>query len=401
MSRIVLASRDDAFEGRIREAFGGTLNGHVRRWTRDPDSIESDVALDELTREQPDVVAFGADIPVETALRLARMLDDAHPEITVVLVTAPTPRLWESALKAGVEVVVPVDAENGEMRAELERAIESAKRRRANLAVDADQGRSSNRVITVVSPKGGAGKSVVAVNLASGLAMAAPDQVVLVDLDLQFGDVAGALQLVPEHSVADAARTPELDLTSLKVFLTGHPDQLYVLCAPESPAEADEVTGELVTRVIELLSSEFRYVVIDTAAGIDEHVLASVESSTDLVLVGNMDVAAVKALRKEVQVLDQLAMIRQTRHFVLNRADSRVGLNAADVEATVGLRVDTAIPSTRAVTMSFNEGLPIIRSDPRSPASRELFELVAQFAEVPAEVRQPASGGLFSRRKAS
>jgi len=401
VSRITLASRDDGFEVRIREAFGGTLNGHVHRWRRDPDAIEAEVALDELAREQPDVVAFGADVPVDTALRLARMLDDAHPEITVVLVTAPTPRLWESALKAGVEVVVPVDAENGEMRAELERALESSRRRRVNLATDADQGRSSNRVITVVSPKGGAGKSVVAVNLATGLAMAAPDEVVLVDLDLQFGDVAGALQLVPEHTVADAARTPELDLTSLKAVLTGHPDHLYVLCAPESPAEADEVTGDLVTRVIELLASEFRYVVVDTASGIDEHVLAAVEASTDLVLVGNMDVAAVKGLRKEIKVLDQLAMIRQTRHFVLNRADSRVGLSAADVEATVGLRVDTAIPSARAVTVSFNEGLPIIRSDPRSPASRELFELVSQFAEVPAEVRQPASGGLFSRRKAS
>lgn len=401
MSRIVLASRDDAFEVRIRETLGGSLNGQLRTWTRDPGSVEAEIALDELTREQPDVVAFGADIPVDTALRLARMLDDAHPEITVVLVTAPTPRLWESALKAGVEVVVPVDAENDEMRAELERALESARRRRVNLALDADQGGSSNRVITVASPKGGAGKSVVAVNLATGLAMAAPDDVVLVDLDLQFGDVAGALQLVPEHTVADAARTPELDLTSLKVFLTGHPAHLYVLCAPDAPAEADEVTGSLVSRIIDLLASEFRYVVVDTASGIDEHTLAAAESSTDLVLVGNMDVAAVKALRKEVQVLDQLGMVRQSRHFVLNRADSRVGLSAADVEATVGLRVDAAIPSARAVTVSFNEGSPIIRSDPRSPAARELFELVAQFAEVPAEARQPSSGGLFSRRRAS
>lgn len=399
MSRIVLATRDDGLEARIGAAFGGALNGQLRRWARDPEAVQPKIALDELTRGRPDVVAFGADVPIVTALGLARRLDHTHPEITVVLVTSPTPRLWEYALKAGVEVVVPADAEDAELRAELERALASAERRRVNLAGDVEQGRSSHRVITVVSPKGGAGKSVVAVNLATGIAMAAPGEVVVVDLDLQFGDVAGALQLVPEHTIADAARTPQLDLTSLKVFLTAHPDHFYALCAPEVPAEADAVTGELVTRVVELLSAEFRYVVVDTGSGIDEHGLAAVEASTDLVLVGTMDVAAVKALRKEVQVLDQLDMIRQGRHFVLNRSDSRVGLTAADVEATVGLRVDTAIPSSRAVTVSFNEGLPIIRADPRSPVSRELFGLVERFAEVPAEVRQPSGGGLFSRRR--
>lgn len=397
MSRIVLASRDKKLEARIREAFDGALNGHLTRWARDLDEADPETVIAQLARGGTDIVAFGADVPLPTALQLARSLDRERPEITVMLITEPTPRLWEQALKAGIEVVVPASAGNDEIGEEFARVLEAADRRRANLAAGADGAPRSQRVITVSSPKGGAGKSVVASNLALGLAMAAPGQVVLVDLDLQFGDVAGALQLVPDQTIVDAARTPELDLTSLKVFLTPHPGHLYALCAPESPADADEVTPEVTTRVLELLAEEFRYVVIDTSGGIDEHALAALESSTDVVLVGNMDVPSVKALRKEVEVLDQLGMIRQVRHFALNRADSRVGLSTGDVEATVGMRVDVAIPSSRSVPLSFNQGVPIVQSDARSSVAKELFALVERFAELPVE-SQP-SQGLFSRRR--
>jgi len=254
-------------------------------------------------------------------------------------------------------------------------------------------------VIVVISPKGGAGKSVVASNLALGLAQVAPGKVVLADLDLQFGDVAGALQLVPDHSMADAARlNGNLDLTNLKVFLTPHPGNLYALCAPDSPADGEAVNPAQATKILKLLHEEFRYVVVDTGAGIGEHTLAAMEAATDFVLVGAMDVPSVRSLRKEVETLDQLGMVHQARHFVLNRADSRVGLDVADVEATIGLNVDVSIPSSRTVPLTFNQGTPIVGADPRSPVAKELMKLVGRFAEVPADA---TAGGLFRRRNAS
>jgi len=294
-----------------------------------------------------------------------------------------------------VEVVLSPDAGLDELREEFDRALEAGERRRTNLA-GGGSGERAHRVIVVSSPKGGAGKSVIATNLAVGLATAAPEQVVIVDLDLQFGDVAGALQLVPQHTIVDAALTPDLDLTSLKVFLTPHRSGLFSLCGPESPAAADDVSPELAGQIIELLSEEFRYVVVDTPSGIGEATLAAFEAATDFVLVGNMDVASVRALRKEVDVLDGTGFSTQRRHFVLNRADTRVGLSAPDVEATVGLHVDVAIPSSRAVPLSFNQGTPIIQSDPRSEVSKELTQLVHRFVEVPA---QPESTGRRLRRR--
>lgn len=398
MSRIVLASDDHEIEAKIRRAFGSSLNGELRRWAENLEVTDPVTVVEHLLRGGTELVAFGSDVPQETALHLARTLDRERPEITVVLMTRPTAKLWEQAMKAGVEAVIPLEADDDEIREELSRLLEATARRRDHLAGDGDTHRGSQRIITITSPKGGAGKSVVATNLAVGLAMAAPGEVALVDLDLQFGDVAAGLQLLPEHTIVDAARTPDLDLTSIKVYLTAHPGHLYALCAPTSPAEADEVAPELASRMIRMLAEEFRYVVVDTSGGIDEHALAAIEAASDIVMVGNMDVASVGALRKEVVVLEQLGLVQQVRHFVLNRADSRVGLSAADVEATVGMRVDVAIPSSRSVPIAFNQGVSILESEPRSPVAEQLLALVERFAEVPAAAR-PSRGGRFSRRR--
>lgn len=396
MSRIVLATADEGLEAQVREAFGESLNGHLRRWMRDLEEGEPADLVGDLVNDAPDVVAFGADVSVDTALRLARVLDRDRPEITVMLVTKPNQKIWEQAMKAGVEVVISPEAGGDELREEFERALESADRRRENLTSDGGRGRGTHRVITVVAAKGGAGKSVVATNLAAGLAMAEPGQVAIVDLDLQFGDVAGGLQLAPEHTIADAARSRDLDLTNLKVFLTPHPLDLYALCGPDSPAEADDVVPEAATRIVQQLSEEFRYVVVDTPGGLSDHTLNVFDVTTDLVIVGNMDVASVRATRKEVDVLDDLGLVRPVRHFVLNRADSRVGLDRRDVEATVGLRVDVSVPSSRSVPIAFNQGSPLVHSDPRSPVAKAFMDLVGHFAEVPSA---PSNGTRRSWRR--
>lgn len=242
----------------------------------------------------------------------------------------------------------------------------------------------AGRIITVVSPKGGAGKTTVATNLAVGLARRAPGMTALLDLDLTFGDVASALLLDPKHGIGQVARAARaLDDAAVKMLLTQHPTGLHVLCAPDDPVEGDDVAPEDVASVVDLLGADLPYVVIDTGAGMDEPTLLAVERSTDLVLVGAMDVPSLLGLRKAIDVLDRLGMTSARRHLVLNRADSRVGLEVADVESTLGLEVAVSIPSSRSIPLSVNQGRPIIETDWKSPAGRALQELVDRFAEVP------------------
>ena len=384
-TRIVLATAHAGYEQRVRQVFDGTLNGDLRRWRSDLMAADPVTAVNALSVETPDVVVLGPGLALDSALDLARHLDRDRPEISVLLIAEPSPELWEQALRAGVRDVLAPQAPDAEVRAAFGRALEVAIRRRSNLVGDGEDHGPAGRVITVLSPKGGSGKTTVSSNLAVGLAVAANQQVALVDLDLQFGDLSSTLRLSPEHTIVDAARSIDtLDALALKSFLTSHPSSLWTLCAPESPAEGEAIEPKQVASIIRLLADEFAYVIVDTSAGLSEHTLSALEVSTDLLLLCAMDVPSVRGLSKEIQALDQLGMVTQRRHFLLNRADAKVGLDAADIEATVGMPVDVSVPSSRVVPLSMNQGSPVVESEPRSPVAKQLTTLVNRFAPEPA-----------------
>jgi pilus assembly protein CpaE len=257
----------------------------------------------------------------------------------------------------------------------------------------------------VMSPKGGAGKTTVATNLATRLALSAPGRVAIIDLDLQFGDVASALGLGPQATISDAARLgSQLDSTALKVFLEPHSSGLYALVGPHFPAEAEEVTAWTVGEIVDILAGQFDFVVIDTAAGLDEYALAAAERSDDLVLVCVTDVPSVRGLRKALDAIDLLGMTKARRHLVLNRSDDKVGLSAGDVEATIGVAVEATVPTSRSIQIAVNQGAPVVQSDPRSPAGKAMSALASHFIDrtpAPAPAPAPAERSrLFSRKDA-
>lgn len=388
--RVLLVTPHAGYEQRVRRAFGAELNGDLRRWDLDETAVSPKGLVEQLAQSTPDVVAIGPDVALGDALALARQLELERPEISVLLINEPTPALWQDALRAGIRDILAPDAVDADVRTAFDRALDVSARRRHNLVGDPSAG-PTGRIITVLSPKGGSGKTTVASNLAVGLAMAEPGSTAVVDLDLQFGDIATALRLTPEHTLVDVVRAPRtadgmmLDGMMLKSLLTAHPSGLWAMCGPESPADGEEVGADQVKQVVETLADEFRNVVVDTGAGLSEHALSVLEVSTDIILLCAMDVASVRSLRKEVDALDMLGMTEQRRHLVINRADSKVGLDIHDVEAIIGMRVDVAVPSTRAVPLSLNQGSPVVESDPRSAVARQLTGLVGRFTEAPVE----------------
>lgn len=239
---------------------------------------------------------------------------------------------------------------------------------------------SRGRVISVLSPKGGVGKTTVATNLAVGLAKEEPGSTVLVDLDVQFGDVASALNLTPQHSLADTVQgSAGCDTMVLKTFLTQHETGLHVICGVESPAAADAVTADDVSRLLATLAAEFRYVVVDTAPGLLEHTLAALDETTDPLFVTTMDVPGVRGLRKELQTLDDLGMFIGSRYIALNLTGQRSGMSVADVEATIGTGVDLQLPRSKATPVSVNLGIPLLQSGVRDPMTKKLHNLVDHY----------------------
>jgi pilus assembly protein CpaE len=272
--------------------------------------------------------------------------------------------------------------------------MEAARRRRGRVRTAPDA-RAAQRTIVIVSAKGGSGKTAVAANLAVAMARMAPGLVVAADLDLQFGDMGYALGLDPQVGVTEAARSVvPLDATTVTAFLTRHPSELFLLAAPNDPVTADSLPMDRVVTILGHLQSEFPYVVIDTGAGIDEAGLVALDHATDVVLVGATDVASVRALQKTIVVLQQLQYTDRAWSLVLNRSNARVGLAVQDIEATLGMRTDVAIPSSRALPISMNQGRPLVETDPHAQVSRAIRQLAVTFVPQPPSRRR----GLFRRR---
>ena len=194
------------------------------------------------------MLILGPDMPVEDALRLATVFDVQLPELSVILVGEPDPAFVLLAMRAGIRDILSPSRTRPRSDAAGTR-LPVLRQPEPDLAVQ-QPGGPKGLVIGVFSPKGGVGKTTIATNIAIGLGQIAPMGVVIVDLDLQFGDVASGLYLNPEHTVTDAVSSAaSQDSLVLKAFLTVHSGNIYALCAPHRPVEADYITPEQVTRM--------------------------------------------------------------------------------------------------------------------------------------------------------
>ena len=399
MSRVLLVTASAEFEQRVRSVVGSRLVSlpHL------PVPADPARLFEQLTQEAPAaVIVIDCGLGSEQALTLAAGLDQQCPGISVVLVSELGPELGMAAMRAGVRDILSPNATAAQITHVLDRASSAAQARISRMqtvnGAGSDNPVTVGRIISVVSPKGGVGKTTVATNLAVALAESEQHSTVLVDLDVQFGDVGSALNLDPEYSLTHAVHGPaSQDTMVLKTFLATHSSGLYVLCGPDSPAAADNVTGKDVSRLLKLLASEFRYVVVDTAPGLGDHALAALDAATDLVLLTSMDVPGVRGLRKELDTLTDIGILgggvpKAARHVVLNFVTPRTGLSVADVQATIGTSIDVMLPRSKAVTQSVNEGIPLLQSGLRDPMAKELRRLVHRIAPA-----APAAGK--SRRR--
>ena len=374
MSDVVLATASLELEQQVTAAAPGPVS------VLPPGALPADVRqlLTQAGRTtQPAVVVLDCALGQPEALVLAARLSAVPGGPRVVLVSDSGLDLALEALRAGAFDIVHPQAGTDELALVLARAAAAAVPTLSPPAGPAPGTAPQGRVISVVSSKGGVGKTTLSTNIAVGLALHAPQSVVLVDLDVQFGDVASALDLSPEYSLADAVSSAAShDSMVLKTFLTRHETGLYVLAAPESPAAADGITGGDVDRVLSMLAAEFAFVVVDTAPGLSEHTLAALDRTTDPVLLTSLDVPGLRGLRKEVDTLNELGMLTDARRLVVNFADPRSGLGIADVEATIGTTVDVALSRSRSVPASVNVGVPLLQAGGSDKTTKQLRTLV-------------------------
>jgi pilus assembly protein CpaE len=244
-------------------------------------------------------------------------------------------------------------------------------------------------LIGILGPKGGTGKTVVSTNLAVALARRDMN-VVLVDLDLQFGDIGLALGLSPEKTVYNLMKAgPPFDHEKLDRHLISHSSGVKTLVGPTRPDHASAISIDYLRDVYAALRTMCDVVIVDTPPGFTPEVIATIDVSTSLCVVGMLDSLSLKNTKLGLETLELMGYASERVTLILNRADSRVGITHADVSAIIGRAPDIFVPSDREISRSVNEGTPIVASRERSEAAKAFNQLADRFAKTP--VRGPSA----------
>jgi len=381
----------------IRAHAGYATQVDIKSFGWVPSYIEDEDRLaNEMIGLNPSVICIGSDVPQDFALSLTRLLFNISPTIEVVFIREPSAAMWAQASRIGARDVVDPDASDEEFIAAVDAAVRRAQSLRTHVEAATLRDQHVGNVIVVLSPKGGSGKTTLAVNIAESIAQRAPERTVLIDLDCQFGDVATALGLEPERTLTDLGALPELDPTAFKLFLTrSSSGDLFVLPSSGTPDEADLIDEAKASEIIKMARANFDYIVVDTAAGIDERSLAAINEATNLLFVASMDVTSIRNLIKELDLLEKLGPSLQHRQFVLNRVDSNSGLKTKDIVDAVGLPISHMIDASTLVVQRANAGQTVVLSDPKSVVAKQLREIGEGFLRE--EDRQDKSRRIFRR----
>ena len=347
-----------------------------------------------------DVTILACPPDSEQALWFLRESSRAYPDRPVVVLCPGSPNGFvRQAFEAGADdlVVLPPDlpARPVAVAEQLRFAVEKAVARRSGGATAGQAALAS--LICVLGPKGGIGKTLTSVNL--GVALAAQGRkVAIVDLDLQFGDVGLTLGLTPQRTIYDLIKSGgSLDADKVGAYLTRHPSGARVLMSPVRPDQAGAVTIEFLREIYSLLRTSHDFVIVDTPPGFSPEVIASIDGSTNVVLVGMLDSLSLKNSKLGLETLSLMGYEPDRIRIVLNRADTNVGVTPEDVEAVLGRAPDVTVPSHRDIVRSVNEGAPVVLSRPRSDAAKAFTALAALYLGKPSAGKR----GLRLLRKAA
>jgi pilus assembly protein CpaE len=283
-------------------------------------------------------------------------------------------------LEVGADDVVAKPFDARELEARVEALILRFQRSRelAPATAVGGAGEAARRIVAVFSPKGGAGTTTIATNLAVALARRKPDSVVVVDLDLQFGQVATQLDLEPAHTLADVLRDESAtsDPELLRTYAARHELGLYVLAAPGDPALAGRVRPDDVTRILETLLGTFDHVVIDAGSTLDAVTLAVFERADEVVIPVLAEVPALKALHRLLEHVGTTGTVGAKTMYVLNLMFAKELLRTRDVETALGAKVAASLPYDHFVYLkAVNEGVPVVAGAPRSAPAESLVAL--------------------------
>jgi pilus assembly protein CpaE len=359
---------------------------------------------------RPDVIVMDINMPGMDGVQAAEIISQRLPTSPIIMMSVhgEADQLKRS-ISAGAREFLVKPFSGDEFSTSIRQVHEREIARRtqfeasvpALVAASAPADDGEHQVIAIFSPKGGAGRTTIATNLAVALHRDTGARVCLMDANLQFGDVGVLLNLNPkDRSIAEAVESGEPDDDIIDSVVVDHSTGIRVLLAPPTPESADLVTPAYMRKIVEHLRSKHDFVVIDLPSGLSDSSLAVMDVADTIVVLTALEITTIKNVRLFLEVADQLEYPKSKVRLVVNRADAAQGIRIADVEASVRRPIDgTIVSDGRLSVLAVNRGVPFVVSHPDSVLSRDVAKLARTFAgDAGAAQDQPNKRGLFARR---
>ncbi len=375
-------------------------------------------AIQLATSLTPDVVLMDINMPDMDGIATTEQLARAVPTAAVVMMSVQGEADYlRRSMLAGAREFLVKPFSSDELTASIRQVFGREREKMSRMATAAAEASGTRaapsstpsgepgQVVAVFSPKGGVGRTTVAVNMAVAAATELGKKVVLVDGSFQFGDVGVLLNLNPKNkSIADLA--PELEqpgheVESMDTFVINHSAGIRVLLAPPSPEMAELVTPSGIKRVIEALRQTHELVVVDCTAFFNDTTLAILDSADTILTLLSLEITSIKNMRLFLEVADQLGYDGGKVRLILNRADSALGIKVTDVEHSIGRKVDETIVSDgRSVVYALNRGVPFFLSNREAQVSQDILRLARSVVGERSHVAAtPGEAGKVTQKK--
>lgn len=365
---------------------------------------EQTLKMAEIT--SPNVVLMDINMPVMDGIKATELLTIRNPQMSVIVISVQGEQEYlKKAMMAGAReyMIKPFTAD--ELISTIKRVSEINQKRwevqqqEPQLVIPAHR----PRCISLFGAKGGVGRTSIAVNLAVALAQSTGERVGLVDLDLQFGDVAVMMNIHPKRTIAELMQeSDDLDRELLESYLYQR-NGVHVLTAPNKPELAELVNEEGLTRLLQALASFHDYIVIDTPAAVNDITLSAFDQSESILMVVTPDLPSLKDNKRALDLAKTLS-IQSKIKLVLNRSGGGFGIEKEDVERSMEMRIDASFPNdAKLVKTAMNRGVPFVIMEPNAAVSKSiqsLLPLVGQMETSPVKTENVSkNGSFFSRRR--
>ena len=391
ISVVVLSTGLENFKD-IRRAITAEERVKLLAGGNDPDQL-----YEEIVRLKPDVAIIALGPNADTAVRFIEKLNGECPGTALISAAQDaSPDLILKSLRAGAREFLRIPISTEELRTVLSRISEF-------FTTKVEVPKKKGRMVAVFSSKGGCGTSFIATNLAAATAK----KTVLVDLNLQAGDLPLFLGLEAKYSIADMVeKRQRLDDDLINSLVTPHSGNLSLLAAPREADSADEIEPQHIFEVLQKLREHFDYVVLDPQHTFDSITLAALDQSDEIILVLTLDIPAIRSTQRALEIFDRLGYPRKKVRIVVNRWSKQIDLELKQVEKFLGEPVVAFVPSDyQTAVSSINLGTPLVQSEPSSKIAVEIRRIAEQISLGVAPIdqskqRRPFWAGLLKKQPA-